>query len=39
MVTSEDGFTWQLQTTTRLESGDHIGMSLTPDDIHIMHRS
>ena len=32
-------FEWQLQTTTRLETGDHIGMSLTPDDIHIMHKS
>ncbi len=32
-------FTWQLQTTTRVERGDRIGMSLTPDDIHIMHKS
>jgi spermidine/putrescine transport system ATP-binding protein len=39
MVKSQDGFTWQLQTTTRLETGDRIGMSLTPDDIHIMHKS
>ncbi len=38
MVRSET-FTWQLQTTTRLERGDRIGMSLTPDDIHIMHKS
>ena len=32
-------FTFQLQTTVRLRPGDRIGMSLTPDDIHIMRRS
>ncbi len=32
-------FTWQVQTTTRLTVGEVVGMSLTPDDIHIMHKT
>ncbi len=38
-MVQSDGYTWQLQTTTRLSVGDLIGMSLTPDDIHIMHKT
>ncbi len=34
-----DTFLWQVQTTSRLTVGQSIGMSLQPDDIHIMHKA
>lgn len=35
-VQSPDGFVWLLQNTDRQQEGDTIGMSVDPDDIHIM---
>ncbi|HBN84576.1 MAG TPA: spermidine/putrescine ABC transporter ATP-binding protein [Clostridiales bacterium] len=35
-VESSDGFVWLLQNTDRQYEGDTIGMSVDPDDIHIM---
>lgn len=33
------GFKWMIQSTECRQVGDRIGLSLTPDDIHVMHKS
>ena len=33
------GFKWLIQTTDLHEPGEYIGIKLTPDDIHVMHKS
>ena len=33
------GFKWMIQSTECREAGDRIGLSLTPNDIHVMHKS
>ena len=38
MVETED-FTWKVHSIYNAEVGDKIGLFLTPDDIHIMHKS
>lgn len=30
------GFIWKIHTTRRFESGDKVGISIEPDDIHVM---
>ncbi len=34
-----DGFKWMIQTTESVDEGEHIGLSLDPDAIHIMKKS
>ena len=33
------GFKWMIQSTECRQVGDHIGLALTPNDIHVMHKS
>ena len=33
-----DGFEWLVHTTKSAQTGDTVGLSLEPDDIHIMHK-
>ncbi|MCM1188333.1 MAG: ABC transporter ATP-binding protein [bacterium] len=33
------GFKWMVQSTEYCGVGDHVGLSLTPNDIHVMHKS
>ena len=33
------GFKWMIQSTDYRAVGDRIGLSLTPDDIHVMAKS
>lgn len=33
------GFKWMIQTTACIKEGDHIGMVIGPEDIHIMNKS
>ncbi|SOY27958.1 Spermidine/putrescine import ATP-binding protein PotA [Acetatifactor muris] len=33
------GFKWMIQSTECRQVGDHIGLALTPDDIHVMEKS
>ena len=33
------GFKWMVQSTEYCGAGDHVGLSLTPNDIHVMHKS
>ena len=33
------GFKWLIQTTDLHQPGEYIGIKLTPDDIHVMHKS
>ena len=33
------GFKWMIQSTECRQPGDRIGLSLTPNDIHVMHKS
>ena len=33
------GFKWMIQSTECRQVGDHIGLALTPDDIHVMQKS
>lgn len=39
MMIKSPTFTWKLQSTQYREVGQDVGMTLTPDDIHIMHKS
>lgn len=32
----DSGFMWKIHTTKRVEAGDRIGISVEPDDIHVM---
>ena len=33
------GFKWMIQSTECPQAGDHIGLALTPNDIHVMEKS
>ena len=39
MMVKSPTFTWKVQSTQSRAVGQEIGMALTPDDIHIMHKS
>ncbi|MCD8048138.1 MAG: ABC transporter ATP-binding protein [Clostridia bacterium] len=39
MLVESDGFTWKIHSTKSQVIGSTIGMTLTPNDIHIMHKS
>ena len=39
MIVDVAGFKWMIQSTDVQEIGDRIGLSLTPDDIHVMQKS
>ena len=39
IIVDVDGFKWMIQSTDCREVGDRIGLSLTPDDIHVMAKS
>ena len=39
MMVKSPTFTWKVQSTQYRVVGQEIGMTLTPDDIHIMHKS
>lgn len=39
IIVDVDGFKWMIQSTDYREVGDIIGLSLTPDDIHVMGKS
>ena len=39
MMVKSPTFTWKVQSTQSRTVGQEIGMTLTPDDIHIMHKS
>lgn len=39
MMVKSPTFTWKVQSTQCRAVGQEIGMTLTPDDIHIMHKS
>ena len=38
MVETPD-FTWQIHSINSANVGDRVGLILTPDDIHIMHKT
>lgn len=39
IIVDVGGFKWMIQSTDQREVGDRIGLSLTPDDIHVMEKS
>ncbi|MCY1714804.1 spermidine/putrescine ABC transporter ATP-binding protein [Caproiciproducens galactitolivorans] len=39
IIVDVNGFKWMIQSTDYQEVGNRIGLSLQPDDIHIMHKS
>ena len=39
IIVDVDGFKWMIQSTDFQEVGAQIGLSLTPDDIHVMNKS
>ncbi len=39
IIVDVNGFKWMIQSTDCRQVGDRIGMSLTPDDIHVMTKS
>ena len=39
VIVDIDGFKWMIQTTACIKEGDHIGMVIGPEDIHIMKKS
>jgi spermidine/putrescine transport system ATP-binding protein len=39
MMVKSDCFTWMIQSTFSREVGQTVGMTLTPDDIHIMRKA
>lgn len=39
IIVDVEGFKWMIQSTECCETGDHIGLSLTPNDIHVMAKS
>ena len=39
IIVDIDGFKWMIQTTDKSEEGDLIGISIKPDEIHIMKKS
>jgi spermidine/putrescine transport system ATP-binding protein len=38
IVDGDDGFEWMIHSTDPVTPGQRVGMTLTPDDIHIMHK-
>lgn len=38
VVNSKDGFAWKIHSTLYEEPGREVGLSVIPDDIHIMHK-
>ncbi|MBR3844524.1 MAG: ABC transporter ATP-binding protein [Clostridia bacterium] len=39
VIVDIEGFKWMIQTTACIKEGDHIGMVIGPEDIHIMEKS
>ena len=39
IIVDINGFKWMIQTTDFVAEGEHIGLYIEPDAIHIMHRS
>ena len=39
IIVDVNGFKWMIQSTDYQEVGNRIGLSIQPDDIHIMHKS
>lgn len=39
IIVDIDGFKWMIQTTGKAEVGDNIGISIKPDEMHIMKKS
>ncbi len=39
IIVDINGFKWMIQTTDYVAEGEHIGLYIEPDAIHIMHRS
>lgn len=39
IIVDVDGFKWMIQSTDYVKVGDRIGLTLTPDDIHVMKKS
>ena len=39
MIVDVAGFKWMIQSTECRQVGDHIGLELTPNDIHVMQKS
>lgn len=39
IIVDVGGFKWMIQSTDYQEIGSRIGLSLTPDDIHVMHKT
>jgi spermidine/putrescine transport system ATP-binding protein len=39
VVEGDDGNEWTIHSTDPVTEGQRVGMTLTPDDIHIMHKS
>ncbi len=39
IIVDVSGFKWMIQSTQCRQVGDHIGLSLTPNDIHVMPKS
>jgi spermidine/putrescine transport system ATP-binding protein len=39
VIVDINGFKWMIQTTACISEGDHIGMIIGPEDIHIMEKS
>ena len=39
MIVDVAGFKWMIQSTECRQVGDHIGLALTPNDIHVMQKS
>ena len=39
IIVDVDGFKWMIQSTDFVKVGDRIGLTLTPDDIHVMKKS
>ncbi len=39
IIVDVDGFKWMIQSTDCVSVGDRIGLTLTPDDIHVMKKS
>jgi spermidine/putrescine transport system ATP-binding protein len=39
MVEGDDGNEWMIHSTDPVSEGQRVGMTLTPNDIHIMHKS
>ncbi len=39
LIVDINGFKWMIQTTACIKEGDHIGMVISPENIHIMEKS